>query len=178
MPQRLQQHCAFLSNCSAIMSCFPQSREVILPSWFWSCCRRSTSSLSCQEASCIPPPPGKAPSHTTTSQLLWMLQATEAKETVTHVAFTWASSFHLSRQIARPDSAAHRLQIDGHHAGVFIAKYCMFWFLMLYYWLSIQCLQEGILLTSICCAEGHGGPSRDKHVFYSETMNVRENLQR
>lgn len=40
--------------------------------WFWSCCRRSTSSLSCQGASCIPPPPGKAPSHTTTSQLLWM----------------------------------------------------------------------------------------------------------
>lgn len=23
MPQRLEQHCAFLSNCSAIMSCFP-----------------------------------------------------------------------------------------------------------------------------------------------------------
>lgn len=56
---------------------FPRSREVILPVWFWSCCRRSTSSLSCRGASCIPPPPGKAPSHTTTSQLLWMLRATK-----------------------------------------------------------------------------------------------------
>lgn len=84
----VSHHCAFPSHCSAVMSCFPWSREVILPWWFWSCCRRSTSSLSCQGASCIPPPPGKAPSHTTTSQLLWMLQATKRREMVRQVTFT------------------------------------------------------------------------------------------
>lgn len=88
MPQRVSHCCAFLSHCSAISSWFLWSREVILPLWFWSCCRHSTSSLSCQGASCIPPPPGKAPSHTTTSQLLWMLQATKTREMVMQVTFT------------------------------------------------------------------------------------------
>lgn len=53
---------------------------IALPLWFWSCCPRSTSSPSCQAGSCTPPPPGKAPSHTTTSQLRWTLKATETRE--------------------------------------------------------------------------------------------------